>query len=238
MQTLLQRSRPNLGGTITRNGATTRYAPSDAQNTDPNRAGSGGMITRSGVTRAYAPTPGVSRPAPSSSGPSQASMKFLQDGIDPQVTSPAAPGAPQRTTYDQFLQNNPGSPAATGSLATPAARPAPQQTERANPLTGDNNRQPESTTAPVQPPGSALQQSMQGTFNDLRGTTPATRAPFVQRGAGTPQGQDAAVPNEDDTIGGSMAGTQSLIAGSRRFSNPASANIYQSFLQRAFPQTP
>ncbi len=148
-----------------------------------------------------------------------------------------SPPAPQRTTYDQFLQNNPNSPAATGNLATPATR-APQQTERANPLTGDNNRQPESTTAPVQPPGSNIGRSMQDTFNNLRGVTPATRAPFVQRGAGTPRGQDAAVPNEDDAIGGSMAGTQSRIAGSRRFSNPASANIYQSFLQRAFPQTP
>lgn len=149
-----------------------------------------------------------------------------------------APGVGSRTTYDQFLANNPASSAAIGqdaslaanTPATPAYRP-PQQTERANPLTGANNIPMEGKTTPLAP------------------------APFVQRGAGLPAGQDAAPAvkqriSEDDDIGRSMQGTQNRLRASfgsnapiggtgafaRRFGSQNSANAYQSYLTRIFPQ--
>lgn len=98
---------------------------------------------------------------------------------------------------------------------------APQQTERVNPLTGDNPSQPPGTTSPLQ------------------------RPPFIQRGLGVPQGQDVAGPAPDNTVGGSMQGTFGRLRGktpitggtgafSRKFTNPTSAGLYDQFSRRLF----
>lgn len=107
----------------------------------------------------------------------------------------------------------------------------PQQTERANPLTGDNNIPMESTSTRV-------------------------AAPFVQRGKATPSGQDVspkpavapAAPTTGEDVGNAIKGTQNAIrSGStftggtgkfaRSFGNKSSADIYHSFVQRLFPDT-
>jgi hypothetical protein len=62
----------------------------------------------------------------------------------------------------------PGSVGEANAAANGTGYRPPQQTERANPLTGDSNAQMPGTTATIQ------------------------RPPFVQRGASVPQGQDAA----------------------------------------------
>lgn len=122
------------------------FAPRAPAPTDPNRMSSGGTITAGGLTRSYA------------GGRPQTQLNPLyNEGQDFQPAT-AAPGIGARTTFQNFVQNNPGSM---------AARAAPQQTERANPLTGDNNLPMEGQTAAVKPP------------------------PFIQRGAGVPRGQDA-----------------------------------------------
>lgn len=119
----------------------------------------------------------------------------------------------------------PGSFGAQNAVANGTGRSyqPPQQTERANPLTGDNNLPPEGAT------------------------TSLARVPFVQRGAGVPAGQDAlpapimATETEDDTIAGSMAGTQSRIGGNgafaRRFSQPGKQSAYDSYLKRISPRS-
>lgn len=93
----------------------------------------------------------------------------------------------------------------------------PQQTERANPLTGDNN------------------------FPVEGQTTAVARAPFVQRGASIPTGQDAApvreTMTEDDDIASSMAGTQARLRGApspyaRRFGSQSQSSVYNSLLKR------
>lgn len=111
--------------------------------------------------------------------------------------------------------------------APPKAPPPPQQTERANPLTGDNNVPPESVTTRVQP------------------------APFIQRGRGTPQGQDttpapiATTETEDSDIGKSLNGTLGRIGGAytggagafaRKFNDAKSAADYTGYTRRLFQQ--
>lgn len=133
----------------------------------------------------------------------------------------------------------PGTVGATNAVANGTGqvyRP-PQQTERANPLTGDNNIPMESTTTRV-------------------------AAPFVQRGRTTPSGQDVspkplmAPTNPDETISSSMQGTFDRLRGdmavpmkanqasktftggtgkfARSFGNPTSAATYHSFVQKLF----
>lgn len=75
----------------------------------------------------------------------------------------------------------------------------PQQTERANPLTGDSNRQ-------------------------LPGTTANVRSPFSMRGPGTPNGID----QQDSTVAGSMGGTLSRLRANFNRPAPV-ANPYPRF---------
>lgn len=215
-------NRPNLGGTMTRKGVVTMVPPSPAQNTDPNRAGSGGTITRGGVVTKVAPTPAkapmaspvspVSPVAPAAApaaprGPSPAAIKFLQDGITP----------PDPTL----------SPVSPVPVAAPTTRGA-QQTESANPLTGDTNRAAGGTVQPV---------------------NPAQALGLNRGGTGVPRGQDAmptpAAPDQSTTqkLGASMQSTFDNLRGKpaggtglyrRTFSNPKSAGIYDGYVRRLF----
>ncbi len=150
---------PNAGGTISTNvapgvTAVQRYAPSPAANMAPDRPNLGGTMTRDGVTTKV-----------------------------------------------------PGSPAAT--LAAPVASPTTtgaQQTESANPLTGDGNAQAGGTTDAV---------------------NPASALGLNRRGATTPAGSDAQGASE--SIGGT-----GLYA--RKFSNPKSAGVYESYVKKLFPE--
>lgn len=125
----------------------------------------------------------------------------------------------------------PGSFGAQNAAANGTGYKPPQQTERANPLTGDNNIPMESTSTRV-------------------------AAPFVQRGRATPAGQDvaprpaavapmAAPAAPADDIGDAMRKTQGAIrSGStftggtgkfaRSFGSPDSANIYAGYVSRLF----
>lgn len=146
-------------------------------------------------------------------------------GQKPPLTGAAF--SPQQGGYAEYTP--PPLTPATGLARAPsvvAAQPAPylppQQTERANPLSGDNNF------------------PMEGK------TTPVIRAPFVQRGAGLPAGTDAAPAaikdtlTEDNDIGAAMNGTLGRIGGTgafaRKFGNPQSASVYDSYVRRLFPQ--
>ena len=104
----------------------------------------------------------------------------------------------------------------------------PQQTERANPLSGDNNIPMESTSTRV-------------------------AAPFVQRGRTTPAGQDVSpkplpVATPTDDVGNAMKGTQDAIKTgatftggtgkfARSFGNAQSASAYHNFVSQLFPDT-
>ena len=129
---------------------------------------------------------------------------------------------------ESYLANNgiyaPGSVGAMNAQTNGTAYNPPQQTERANPLSGDNNR------------------PMEGQ------TTAIARPPFIQRGAGIPGGQDAApvrqTLSQDDDIATSMQGTMDRLRPSvsgadigsgryaRRFGAPAAQNAYDSLLKR------
>jgi hypothetical protein len=230
MASLLDRSpRPNQGGTITRNGVVHSYAPSAPQNTDPNRAGSGGTITRGGVTRAYAPTPGgPARPLQGGSGGTMRTASGLTRTVAPTMQPAMAPRTPSPAAMD-FLQGGAAptptvsayQPGAYGAQAAASYQP-PQQTERANPLTGGNNIPMPTTSVPV-------------------------RSPFSSRGAISPAGQDADAMDaaQDETIGGSMQGTFDRLRGgspqarslfSPRFRKPNTAQ--PSYLDRIFRATP
>lgn len=159
------------------------------------RGGSGGTIrTSSGLTRVVPPTAAPGLPA---NGPSQGAMDYLRGAPAPYV--PGAIGAQTATSY----------------------RP-PQQTERANPLTGGNN-------IPL----------------------PTTSVPFSQRGGASVQGQDAAAmdaADEEDMgtqgrIGSAMQGTFDRLRGaaprslfSPRFRQPSAPQ--PSYLDRIFRATP
>jgi hypothetical protein len=127
----------------------------------------------------------------------------------PRPVSPSAPLAVTRPSYDEIASyapgsfgranaaNNagiyaPGSFGAQNAAANATGYRAPQQTERANPLSGDNNYPGESIVA---------------------------RPPFVQRGAGIPSGQDSlpapirTTLSEDDDIASSLNGTLGRIRG-------------------------
>lgn len=175
--------------------------PGEGVNNDPNRAGSGGTITRNGITTRVAPTP---------------------------ATIPQA-----RTSYDDFLRDNPDSPAATGALATPRQPIAPvsptrnqQQVEAANPLTGDENMAPGGSTTPVNVPRALG---------------------FSSRGSSIPRGQDA-ISNANQDVQNNMRsmsqGIQDNLRGRpsvggsglfrRTFTNPASADRYGSYIRTLF----
>lgn len=231
--TTLQRARPNAGGTITKGGQTYNYAPSPGQNLDPNRAGSGGTIDKSGVTRAYTPGKPMTQLNPR--------YDESQDAT-PVAPRPAVGGVPTRSIATRTptpppnlaglsgfaLQNTannagiyaPGSVGEANARANGTGYRPPQQTERANPLSGDNNLPPEGVTTRVNP------------------------SPFSQRGGSLPGGQDTASAvkgtlTEDGDIASSMAGTQARIGGSgafsRKFGSNQAASAYDSYVKRLFP---
>ncbi len=152
---------------------------------------------------------------------------------------PTLTGAPVRSGYAEYkspLTRVPPqamAPTMTPSSAlarTPAAPVAApttiqaQQTESANPLTGDTNANAGGTSAPVNP-GQAMG--------------------FSRAGASTPAGQDA-MPEQStqEKIGAATSATLSSIGGKptggiglyrRRFSTPQAANMYTDYVRRLFP---
>lgn len=142
-------------------------------------------------------------------------------------------GLPPGSFGAQNVANNaglyqPGSFGDQNARANGTGYRAPQQTERANPLSGDNNVPMESTTTRVPP------------------------APFIQRGTSVPSGRDTIPAPIRDTatidsdIQQSIDGTQNNLRGGpqpvtggsglyrRSFSNPSSAQRYGNFVQRLF----
>ncbi len=243
------RARPNQGGSIQFRGQTINYAPSPGQNLDPNRPGSGGTITKGGVTRSYA---GGYAPMQMNSMYDETDDRNAANAARaarpiaaarPSAPRPIAPVARAPRVEDMagmsdlgresYLANNgiyaPGSVGAMNAQANGTGYNPPQQTERANPLSGDNNR------------------PMEGQ------TTAIARPPFIQRGAGIPGGQDASpvrqTISQDDDIATSMQGTMDRLRPSvsgadvgsgryaRRFGAPAAQNAYDSLLKRILKPT-
>ncbi len=152
--------------------------------------------------------------APNAGGAISRSVAPGVTAVQRYAPSPAANMAPDRPnlggtmTRGGVTTNVPGSPAAT--IAAPvvsSTTTAAQQTESANPLTGDGNDQAPGTTDAVDP-GSALG--------------------LNRRGSSTPQGDDAVQSPASSNIGGS-----GLYA--RKFSNPRSAGVYESYIKKLFP---
>ncbi len=117
---------PSKGGTITRNGVSTAYAPTPA----PDRSNKGGTMTRNLA-------PGVN--AVTVVPPSPAAIRSQMTPALP-ATMPAA---------IQPALDTPGTPVTSPTTSGAA------QTESANPLSGDGNAQPEDTTDAINP-GDAL----------------------------------------------------------------------------------
>lgn len=116
--------------------------------------------------------------------------------------------AARELANDPTMQRNTGTTLGVKPVGLTRVPPGPQQTEKANPLVGDVNAQPEDTTATVsnqaQSAGAALG--------------------FSSRGAKTPAGLDAAAsPN---------TGGSGLY--SRVFSNPRSASVYDGYVRMLF----
>ncbi len=110
---------------------------------------------------------------------------------------------------DPNRPNQGGTMTRDGVTTTVAPSPgAPQQTERANPLTGD---------------GGGAQ--MEGTTEPINA---GDALGLNRRGTNTPQGMDA---SPSSNIGGT-----GLYA--RKFSNPKSAGVYDSYVKKLFPSAP
>lgn len=93
----LTRARPNRGGTITRNGVTTTYAPSAGQSADPNRPNRGGTLTRQIAPGVKATT--IVPPSPSSirSQMTPALPTAMPAALQPAIDSPGAPAVSQQS---------------------------------------------------------------------------------------------------------------------------------------------
>lgn len=184
----------------------------------------GGVVN--GQPQAFNPNP--MRPAPLMPRPTAAAPMTPQNVLQPVQPPDLRNVDPNSFQAQNTLANAgvyaPGSFGAQNAAANGTGYRPPQQTERANPLTGDNNIPIESTTTRV-------------------------AAPFVQRGRSTPSGQDvapqAAPTNPEETIGGSMQGTMNRIGGgsgftggtgkfARSFGSKDSADIYHSYVSRLF----
>lgn len=126
---------PNRGGTITRNGLTTTYAPSPGRT--PNGPNKGGTMTRDIAPGVKAVT--VVPPSPAA------------------IQSPLTPALP--ANQPAALQPALPTPGAPVQSATTTAQP---QTESNNPLTGDGNDEAGGTTDAIDP-GSALGLNRRGT---------------------------------------------------------------------------
>ncbi len=200
--------RPNQGGTITRAGVTTSYAPSPAaQKTSAN---SGGTITRNGQTRSYAPSPGFDPKGGSAGGTiDRTNPPTVQLSPDVSMT------APSRTVI-------PPSPPAIRSQMTPAiqlGQPAPLQPALDTPGT------PVTSATTAAAPQTEGDNPLTGDGNaEAGGTTdavnPAKAMGFIAKGAAPQQGQD-------QNMGGSGPYA-------RKFGNPGSAKIYDSYVKRIF----
>lgn len=153
---------------------------------------------------------------------------MTRGGVTTAVAPSPARVRPPTTSYDQFLRDNPNSPAATGSLATPAAPVAAPttrarpQTESANPLTGDTNASAGGTTQAIDP---------------------ARALGLSRRGMTAPAGQDAApmvAPSVQDNIRNSMESTFNTLRGKtaglsrRQFGRPAPMSPYSGGVSRMF----
>ncbi len=121
------------------------------------------------------------------------------------TSEPGTPTAAPTPAAQLSAFTSPGSMAPTTGLKP--APPAPQQTERANPLSGANSPQPEDTDEQI---------------NNAHGTG------FIQRGRGSvPAGSDALPAASGHTVGGTGVYA-------RRFSSPQSAQVYGNFVRRIF----
>lgn len=179
--------RLNSGGTMTRGGDTTIVPTSQPRSLSPTM-NSGGTISTGVLERSYAPS-AYSPPVPRNNA-----------GI-PQ--SPAAILSPLKNAIP-FAMPAPLSAAlpVSGAPVASATTSNAQQTESANPLSGDGNKQPAGSTAPVNP-GAALGIS--------------------QRGNSVPRGQDA-------LAGGPSTGGIGLYK--RQFSDPRAASVYDKTVRR------
>ncbi len=137
---------PNAGGTITRGGVTTSYAPSPAGGPS-GTTNAGGSITKGGVTRSFGPSP-YKAPVPRNNAGLPVSPPAIPPAL-PQVMPPALP-APLSSALPV-----PGSPVPSATTSNA------QQTESANPLSGDGNAEPEDTSDAIKP-GSALGVNQRG----------------------------------------------------------------------------
>jgi hypothetical protein len=126
---------PNRGGTITRNGITTTYAPSAGRT--PNGPNRGGTLTRDLAPGVKAVT--IVPPSPAA------------------IQSPLTPALP--ANQPAALQPALPTPGAPAQSPTTTAQP---QTESNNPLTGDTNDEPGGSTEDIDP-GSALGLNRRGT---------------------------------------------------------------------------
>lgn len=154
------------------------------------------LLTRTPPTAAPVPA------SPTNRGPSPAALKFLQDGVPPS----AAPLAP----------------VASAPVAAPTTSAA-QQTETANPLSGDTNDSAGGTTQAVDP---------------------AMAMGFSRRGAGVPRGQDA-MPGTGATraVGDAIKGTYANLRGGasnanqlsrRQFSDRRAQSAYSGGVRNLF----
>ncbi len=213
--TRLARTTPNVGGRITRGGATTNYAPSPYKAAQtptgvlpnqpaPSAVGltrtpnAGGSITRSGATTNFAPSPYVPEAARPNSGGT-----MTRAGAN-YVVPPSPAGA-----YSPAVSADVANQPAVQPTAPAPNPPPPQQTEAVNPLTNS---------------GSAPKTQLAGTTQDVN---PGQAMGFSQRGATVPQGQDAmpSAPGEH------MAGS-GLYA--RKFGNKRSADLYGDYIRKIF----
>lgn len=187
----------------------------------------GGVVN--GQPQAFNPNP--ARPAVAPAGaPVAVAPSLLQPTQRPQPNVADPNSIEGQNTLVNAGIYQPGTAGAANAVANGTGqvyRP-PQQTERANPLTGDNNIPMESTSTRV-------------------------AAPFVQRGKTTPGGQDVApkapvvapLATPTDDVGSATQDTQNKIRSAstftggtgrfaRQFGNSTSAGIYHSFVQRLF----
>ncbi len=155
-------------------------------------------------------TPVLRAPPVPSAQMAERSARMGRVGTPNQGGSISAGGVTRAYAPSPAANIDPGRPNLGGTMSTtPAPVSSPttsnaQQTESANPLTGDGNAQPGGTTDQVNP-GSALGIS--------------------RRGSSVPSGTDALA--DSSTIGGS-----GIYA--RKFSSPKSANLYGDFVKKLF----
>lgn len=176
--------------------------------------GHGGIDVRSYTGSLYSPGGPVPNPGYQPQPSAEASAdRVLRARFGPppnergQIDVSRAPTPPDKYTVQAPRMLGEAVPGATPNETTmnvPPALPPQQQTEAANPLTGDRTAQPEGTTTEL--------------------PSNAREAGFIQRGQNVPRGTDAA---PGGTVGGS-----GLYA--RKFASPQSASAYAGYVKRLF----